>query len=376
MLDLLTDFTFRTVAIGAALLGMVSGGLGAFAVLRRQSLLGDAVSHAALPGIAIAFLLTGTKVSALLMLGALVAGWLGTLCVMGITRTTRISYDSALGLVLSVFFGIGLVLLTVIQRQPNANQAGLSSFLFGQAAALVTSDLITMAVLGGIVLVLLAVFWKEFVILAFDEEFGQSLGFPMRRLDILLTTLLVIAIVIGLQAVGVVLMSAMLIAPAAAARQWTDRLGTMVILGGFFGALSGVSGAFLSSTITRLPTGPTIVLCVSIIVFISLVASPRRGLVMRWLRHRRQVKSLGLEAVLLDLYALAQQHGQPDHPHEETALAVMNPYGVPVRYSLEQLLRRAWVSQPQPGFWALTAMGHRHAQGLIAERMNKGEGDA
>src|SRR5262249_46552166 len=154
-----------------------------------------------------------------------------------------------LGLVLSVFFGLGLMLLTFLQKRvPDAGQAGLDKFLFGQAAALLVSDVWTMAVLGAVALVLLAVFWKEFKLLSFDPEFGSTLGYPMRRRDILLTGLLVLAIVTGLQTVGVVLMSAMIVAPAAAARQWTDRLGVMVFLAAGFGAAAGVSGAVLSST--------------------------------------------------------------------------------------------------------------------------------
>ena len=245
--QLFTDYTLRTVALGAATLGAVSGALGTYAVLRRQSLLGDAISHAALPGIALAFLLTGSKLPLVLMLGAALAGWLATLLVMAVVSTTRIKYDSALGLMLSVFFGFGLVLLTFIQKLPNANQAGLDTFLFGQAAALVQRDVVTMAGLGGVALLAMGCFWKEFKLLSFDAEFGKSLGFPVRWLDVGLTTLLVIAIVIGLQTVGVVLMSAMIIAPPAAARQWTDRLGLMVMLSMLFGALAGVSGALLSA---------------------------------------------------------------------------------------------------------------------------------
>ncbi|MDX1547008.1 MAG: metal ABC transporter permease, partial [Rhodothermales bacterium] len=287
MLEFFTDYTLRTVALGAAVLGAVSGGLGTFAVLRRQSLLGDAISHAALPGIALAFLLTGSKAPLVLMLGAALAGWAATLAVMAVTGLTRIKYDGALGLMLSVFFGFGLVVLTFIQKRPDANQAGLDTFLFGQAAALVTRDVATMAGLGGVALVAMALFWKSFKLLAFDAEFGASLGLPMRRLDLVLTTLLVIAIVIGLQTVGVVLMSAMLIAPAAAARQWTDRLGLMAVLAMGFGAASGVGGALASSTTANLPTGPTIVLCVTVFVVVSLLFAPHRGLVWRELSARR-----------------------------------------------------------------------------------------
>jgi manganese/zinc/iron transport system permease protein len=182
--DLLFDYTLRTVALGAIALGVVSGALGVFAVLRRQALLGDAIAHAALPGIALAFLLTGSKAPLVLLLGAAGAGWLATLAIIATVRSSRVPEDSALGIVLSVFFGIGLVLLTFVQRQPTAAQAGLERFLFGQAATLLASDVITIAVLGGAALLVVAFGWKEFKLLAFDRDFGASLGLPMRRIEI------------------------------------------------------------------------------------------------------------------------------------------------------------------------------------------------
>ena len=280
------------VATGAALLGIVSGALGTYAVLRRQSLLGDAISHAALPGVAIAFLLTGSKAPLLLVLGAAIAGWLGTLLIMSIVRLTRIKYDSALAVVLSTFFGFGLVLHTLIQRTGNANQAGLDTFLFGQAATILERDILTIGILGGIAIIIMLVFWKELKLLVFDEGFAASLGFSIRVLDILLTSLLVIAIVLGLQAVGAVLMSAMLVAPAVAARQWTDRLSVMMLLAACFGALAGVSGTIISSSAARIPTGPTIVLCATVVVGFSIIFASNRGLLWGLIRQRRNRRSL------------------------------------------------------------------------------------
>jgi manganese/zinc/iron transport system permease protein len=290
------DYTLMIVAIGAALLGAVSGSLGTYAVLRRQSLLGDAISHAALPGVAIAFLLTGSKTPLILVLGAALAGWLGTLLILSIVRLTRIKYDSALGIVLSTFFGFGLVLHTLIQRTGNANQAGLDTFLFGQAATILESDVLTIGILGGVAIIIMIVFWKELKLLVFDEGFAASLGFPIRVLDILLTSLLVIAIVLGLQAVGAVLMSAMLVAPAVAARQWTNKLSLMMFLAACFGALAGVSGTIISSSASRIPTGPTIVLCATVVVGLSIAFAPNRGLLWDWLRHQRNKQGLKVAA--------------------------------------------------------------------------------
>ena len=290
---LLFDYTLRTVALGTAVLGLVSGTLGAFAFLRRQSLIGDAISHAALPGVVLAFMLTGIKGPAVLMAGAAAAGIAGVLLVIAVTRSTRIKQDAALGIILSVFFGFGLMLLTFLQRDPNARQAGLNHFLFGQAATLLGGDVLMMAIFGGAALVLLALFWKEFKLLSFDRDFGASLGFPMPLLEVGITLLLVVAIVIGLQAVGVVLMSAMIVAPAAAARQWTDRLGLMVVLSGLFGAAAGVAGTAISGLASGLSTGPVIVLCISAIAVFSLLFGASRGIVWAWLRRWRNRQALG-----------------------------------------------------------------------------------
>jgi len=366
--DLLFDYTLRTVAMGSAVLGVVSGALGSYAVLRKQSLLGDAISHAALPGIAIAFLLTGSKQSLVLILGAAIAGWIGTLFVMSIVRTTRIKFDSALGLVLSVFFGFGLVLLTIIQKRPDATQAGLDKFLFGQAAALLERDVITMAILGAIAILIMMIYWKEFKLLSFDPDFGATLGFPMKFLDILLTTLIVLAIVLGLQTVGVVLMSAMIVAPAAAARQWTDHLGTMVFLSSLFGALAGIVGAVLSSSIPRLPTGPTIVLCISVIVLVSLFLAPRRGLLWNWFRERKNRGRLQVETILEGLYSLASSHKNPEHPHSIAVLRLMSTEKAGVEKSLKILEEQGLVRSLKSSEWALTKAGVQEAQSRIKIR--------
>lgn len=366
--QLFTDYTLRTVALGAATLGIVGGGLGSYAVLRGQSLLGDAVSHAALPGIALAFLITGSKAPLPLMLGAAATGILAALFIIGVTSRTRVPYDSALALMLSVFFGVGLVLLTYLQRHAGAAQAGLDAFLFGQAAALLERDVVTMGGLGSLALFVMLLFWKEFKLLAFDPDFGRSLGYPIRTLDVILTTLLVVAIVIGLQMVGVVLMSAVIVAPAAAARQWTDRLHLMVGLAAAFGAASGVSGALVSSTTTNLPTGPTIVLCMGAVVILSLLAAPNRGLLWTWWRRRRTSRRLRRERVLCHLYTLAAKHSQPDHPHETATLDAMVSGPTRTPYVLHQLAEEGLVAETADGQWHLTEAGVENARSLAADR--------
>ncbi len=369
ILQSLQGHTLWTVASGSAALGIVSGALGCFALLRRQSLLGDAVSHAALPGIALAFLLARSKEPAVLFAGALVAGCAGAMLVMAVVRTTRVKDDAALGLVLSVFFGFGLMLLTAIQKLPEAGQAGLDRFLFGQAATLLRRDVTLMVCSGAVIAGLLGLFWKELKLLAFDAAYGASLGFPMRRLELLLSALLVAAIVLGLQTVGVVLMSAMIVAPAAAARQWTDRLGSMVLIAAAVGAGSGVAGAVASSLADNLPTGPAIVLCASAAVIVSLFLAPRRGVAWRWARNRRNRRALATDVVLGDLAALEEIHGPSGHGHGEEALRAMRPAGGDIAASLEQLEQRGMARRDAAGRWHLTDRGRLRAgaQGRGAE---------
>jgi manganese/zinc/iron transport system permease protein len=286
LFDLLGDYTLRTVALGSALLGITSGVLGSFAVLRRQGLLGDVLSHAALPGVCLAFLLTGTRTPVVLLAGAGVSCWLGAVALFRVVEETRISEDSAMGIVLSTFFGFGIVLLTFIAKRGDAAQAGLSTYLFGQAATLVWDNVVTMAVLSAAAIAAVVLWYKEFKLLTFDPEFATSLGYNTRRLSLLLTSVTVVAVVIGLQTVGVVLMAAMLVGPAVAARQWTSRLSRMLAVAALVGALSGLSGALISMSQPRLPTGPMIILSLTALVIISLVLAPERGLI--WDRRRRR----------------------------------------------------------------------------------------
>ena len=289
--DLVFDYTIRNVALGAAILGVVGGALGSFAILRRQGLFGDALAHATLPGVCVAFMLSEAKVPIVLLSGAAFSAGLGALLILTIVSQTRIKQDAALGIVLSVFFGAGAVLITYIAGSGSGNQSGLDRFIFGQAATLVREDVITMAILAFLALFIVVLLFKEFKLLSFDPAFAASLGFPVGKLNVLLTLLIVVAVIVGIQAVGVVLMAAMLIIPAAAARQWTDGLGTMIVVSSLFGALSGVSGALISATGDNLPTGPLIVLCATGLLILSLILGRSQGILWSWignLRNRRE----------------------------------------------------------------------------------------
>ncbi len=359
-----TDYTLRTITLGTAILGAVTGMLGSFAVLRKQSLLGDAISHAALPGIAIAFLITGAKDSNTLLIGALISGLIGTFWIRGIVSKTHLKSDTALGLILSLFFGFGMLLLTFIQKQPNANQAGLDKYLFGQAATLVESDVWTMAIVTGICLLVMLLFWKEFKILLFDADYTKTLGFNTKTIDVLITSFIVLAIVLGLQTVGVVLMSAMLLAPAAAARQWTNSLSVMVFLAALFGAFSGVFGTAISASQNNLSTGPVIVLVAGVFVLISFIFSPSRGLLFRQIRFVKNRRDLELHKTLAFMYNIAETHENVSHPH---AIKILNNFQGYTKGTLQKLVEKDYVKLTG-NMWSLTAKGFNAASNLYNQQ--------
>lgn len=353
---LFSDYTARTILLGAASLGIVSGVVGSYAVLRKQSLVGDVMSHAALPGIVLAFIIMGVKEQLPIFIGAALSAVLAVFLINLVTSNSRIKTDSAMGMALSVFFGLGLVLLTYAQKMPDANQAGLDKFLFGQAEALVEKDVLVIGVTGLFALLVVGLFWKEFKLLCFDPDFGGTMGFSMKSLDLLVTAVIVSAIVIGLQTVGVVLMSSMLIAPAVAARQWTGSMGSMVILAASIAAVSGVTGVALSAGFENVPTGPAVIVCVSVIAFFSVLFSPNGFFTLRFkdARSRREIKK---DYVLKALHDLALEHDDPGYAHSERLLALGSEKGFNVRKSLSQLQAAGYVERVGEGDWRLTPGG-------------------
>lgn len=287
IMTVLTDPNAMWILLGSMLLGLSSGVIGTFAYLRKQSLIGDALSHAALPGICIAFILTGTKSIFIFLIGAAISGLVGIFLIGLFTQKSRIKQDSAFGIVLSVFFGVGIVLLTRIQQGSSGNQAGLDTFLFGQTASMLMSDVFAMAVISLFLIFVVALFFKEFKLVSFDPGFAKGIGYPVAWIDYLIMFLLVVAVVAGIQAVGVVLMVALLITPAVAARYWTEDLRVMIVLSAFFGLASGVTGTLLSTLANNLPTGPLTVLAASFWFILSVIFAPKRGIIMKLLRRKR-----------------------------------------------------------------------------------------
>ena len=315
-MTILQSYTTQMVLLGTALLGLASGIAGTFAVLRKESLIGDGLSHAALPGVVIAFLLTGIKDIEVLITGAalssITAAWLITITV----ENSKIKFDGALATILSAFFGLGMVLLTYLQSLNNAGQAGLSKFIFGQAATILARDVYITSAAALIIIVLTALFWKELKLISFDVEYAKTLQIPVTFTLILYRALLIMTIIIGIQSVGAILISSLLIAPAVGARQWTNKLGTMCILAGFFGMVSAIGGTIWSTSIQKLPTGPAIIVILSVIVLLSLIFAPNRGILWQIRKNRQSKRALLSETARISPADLQQkiyraEGGQP-----------------------------------------------------------------
>ncbi|WP_336776540.1 metal ABC transporter permease [Paenibacillus sp. MMO-58] len=290
---LLRDPNMQWILLSCTLLGLSSGIIGCFSYLRKQSLMGDTLAHAALPGICIAFMLTGTKSILYFLIGAGLAGVAATFGIGWITRHSRVKHDAAMGIVLSSFFGLGIVLLTLVQHGGYGNQAGLDKFLFGQAASMVGSDVLTLSIVSLLLVTICYFLFKQFKLVSFDPGFAKGIGYPVALLEQLLMFLMVVAVVVGIQAVGVILVASLIITPAVSARYWTDRLGIMVVVSGLFGAISGASGAIVSATGDSLPTGPLTVLAATLLFALSLLFGPKRGILVRRMVQQRMKRSLG-----------------------------------------------------------------------------------
>jgi manganese/zinc/iron transport system permease protein len=359
------DPNIRFVVFGSILLTASSAIVGSFTFLNKKSLIGDAIAHAVLPGICLGFLVSGTKNPLFLVGGAFITGWLSLVAVDFITSRTRIKEDTAIGLILSVFFGIGILMLTVIQKSGNAAQSGLDHFLFGKAAALVADDLLVFGLVAVILLVLVFLLFKEFTLLAFDKDFAIAIGLPVRTTETVLTGLIVLAVVIGIQAVGVVLMAAILITPAAAARFWTDNIRVLVILASVFGAVSGISGAYISFVAPAMPTGPWIVIVISTIAFVSFFFAPRRGVISRAMRQRSIRRTINEENILKAFYQLGEEHRDfmiQRHPDEIVKKRKMQ-HGALLRI-MERLQTQGYLKRSED-FWELTEEGKVRAQRVV-----------
>ncbi len=295
-------YTLTIVILGTMLLGGISGMLGTFVVLRRQALIGDALSHATLPGVMIAYMLINVRDLEVLLIGAFVSAFVAMVLLDVIKNYTRIKFDTSMALILSSFFGFGQVLLSHIQKTGAASQAGLSRFIFGQAATMLRADVYMITLIALIVFITVMVFWKELKLYIFDEAFFKAMGLSARVASGLITVLVVIIIVIGIRMVGVILMSALLIAPSVAARQFTNRFYLNVAFSGLIGSLGGIIGTYLSATRANMPTGPVIVIVLGTFVIVAIMFSPRTGLIKRYFQNVIYKKRVKRFRKLIHLY--------------------------------------------------------------------------
>lgn len=351
------DPSIVSVVLGSVLLTASSAVVGTFTFLKKKALVGDAVAHAVLPGICLAFLLAGNKNPIFLVLGAFITGWLSLVIMDFITKHSKIKEDTAIALILSVFFGIGILMLTYIQQTGNAAQTGLQSFLFGKAAALVGKDLIVFGTVAVALIVTVIIFYKELKLIAFDENFASTMGLPVNGINLLLTTLTVLAVVTGIQAVGVVLMAAILITPAAAARFWTNDILKMIFIAAGLGALSGITGAYISYTAPTMPTGPWIVMVISAIAILSFFVAPHRGIIARSLQQRQLQRLIMDENLLKELYHIGEKDNNnfAERSIEELIAERYFPIGL-LKASLQRLRRKGLVEKKN-GKWKFTKEG-------------------
>lgn len=315
---LLRDYNTRLVVICTLLLGCACGLMGGFLLLRKRSLMGDTLSHATLPGVGIAFMVSvamgmSGKSLPILLLGATVTGVIGCWAVLFIRNHSRIKDDAAMGIVLSVFFGAGVAVLSLVQTIPEGSAAGLESFIYGKTASMVMGDFQILIAVTVCVLLLSFLFFKEFRLLCFDESFAAAQGWPVRWLDILLLALVTLVTVAGLQAVGLILIIAFLITPAAAARFWSERLDNMLILSAIIGALSGWLGASISAFLPRMPAGALIVLVAALCFLFSMLFGSKCGVIVRLYRQERLKRNVGRQHLLRALYEIIEADAAGPH---------------------------------------------------------------
>jgi manganese/zinc/iron transport system permease protein len=358
----LSDPNTRYVVLGVIMMSAASALLGCFTLLRRKALIGDAVAHAVLPGVCAAFMLSGEKNPVVLLAGAFATGALSVYSVSFIKKYSRLKEDAAIGIVLSVFFGVGILLLTHIQHTGNAAQSGLDSFIFGKAASLVSTDVYVFGGLALLIVLAVLFLYKELMLLSFDAQYAASLGFPVKLLEVLLNTLIILSIIAGIQAIGVVLMAAMLITPAAAARFWTHRLPVMLLLSVVFGVLAGLGGAFVSYTVPGMPTGPWVVVCISGVALISFMFAPGRGLLLRWYLRRRHRARIVEENILKLLYQLGET--DQNFYNEKSLKELEGKRGSSIagfRQTMGRLKRQGYIQASGAGY-KLTEEGMRKGQ--------------
>ncbi|HFI0231597.1 TPA: metal ABC transporter permease [Streptococcus suis] len=267
MLELMQDYSFWTVALGTLVLALAASQIGTISVLTRQSLIGDSLGHAAYPGIILSYMVFQSRQPLLLLLGAVGSGYLSYGLVSWLCRRGRTSRVNALALVSAAFFGLGLVLKQYVQGNAafqGAAQAGLENYVFGQAAFMQLDDVLLICLVALLGLFLFGWYYQSLKLYLFDRQFAKLVGIPVEKIDRLTLFLLLSLIAIGLKVVGAILMSSFLIAPAVFGLLLGKSYGQTLALAAGIASFSALIGTYLSSVVTGLSTGPTIILCLSV----------------------------------------------------------------------------------------------------------------
>ncbi|MDA8819349.1 metal ABC transporter permease [Schleiferiaceae bacterium] len=358
------DPVFLKVLVGTTLLAASSSVVGAFSYLKGQSLVGDAIAHALLPGVVLAFILGGIRNSGFLILGALISGLLAHYGIGYLENKTKLKSDTAVSLVLSTFFGFGIMLMSYIQRTGQGQQAGLERFLLGKAAAITMQDIYIFSALALVLIIGVGLFYKGFQLMTFNEDFAHAIGLPMPLIRYTFTVLTVLAITIGIQTVGVVLMAALLITPSAAARVWTNSLPAMLALAASFAGVAAVMGTYISSVLPKMPTGPWVVLVLAFFGFSSLLFAPKRGWFSKQRRAKANQRKTIRENVLKLLFQQEEQRGLP------TVLSVEEIQGIRamrldrLTSTLKELKNRLLIID-HGGSYGLTELGRGEGRRVV-----------
>lgn len=311
--------TLQIIAIGIFFLSISSAMVGCFSFLRKQSLIGDAVAHGVLPGICLSYLLFENKNIYVLLWGASITAWLSITTIQFISNRSKIDKDTSMGIILSVFFGFGIVLLTIIQGKSAYAQAGLDKFIFGKAASMIDTDVITIVIISVLIIITIILLYKNFLIVSFDENFAKTIGLKVELFKFILTMMTVLVIVIGIQSVGIVLISALLITPPVTARFWTNNLKFMILLACLFSIISGFGGTYISYTYENMPTGPWIVVFMSVFAFISFALAPEKGFISKIYKDFLNKRKIEDENILKTMYALIEDNID-NHKNEQYSL--------------------------------------------------------
>jgi len=364
MFDFLTDSYFWLIAIGTGLLGVLNGTIGTFSFLRKESLMGDVIAHSVLPGVALAYIFFQSKNLLLLLVGGMVFGWLGSFFTHYLSEKSKLKTDTTFAIILSSFFALGIMLLSYIQQHPGPNPSGLNHFLFGNAASISESEVLTICIIAGLALLAIFRFFVPLRLICFNPDYAETIGVSKRFYTGLLRFLLILSIAISLQTVGVVMAAALLIIPATGARMWTHRLNNMVYIAGLMGAIAGLGGTYMSYHFSKAPTGPWVVIFLSFFAIVSIFFSPTKGVVANYRKKRRNQFKIDTENTVKRWWELMEDTSSK----LSAEISICNQFGFSTgrwKTILRYLAKQNWIVATSNGGFELSVEGKNKALKII-----------